>query len=365
MPQDPLQDVFTADELARAVGVPRAAIDALVTRGDLRPIAGMPFFTAHHAVAAGRRLRAAPPDVPPLAPAPLFSPRQERTPFADGRGIPAFASSFVHGAILLALLVLTSGATETATTVVPDDDETHLVFLVTPGPGGGGGGGGVRNPLPTPRVERRGAQRSRVTVPDVEPEAVLASRRVPEPPRPSPPPAPQPKPDERAPEPLPSQVLVAPVAPAAANERNRAGVVETPRGTQESQGAGAGGGAGEGRGTGNGEGLGSGIGDGAGGGTGGGPFRPGSGIEPPRLLREIKAEYTDEARRRNLTGDVLLEIVVRRDGTVGDVTVLQGLGGGLDQRAVAAVRQWQFSAARRRGEPVDVLVEVAVEFTLR
>ena len=35
------------------------------------------------------------------------------------------------------------------------------------------------------------------------------------------------------------------------------------------------------------------------------------------------------------------------------------------QRAVAAVRQWRFSPARRRGEPVDVIVEVAVEFTLR
>ena len=89
------------------------------------------------------------------------------------------------------------------------------------------------------------------------------------------------------------------------------------------------------------------------------------GIEPPRLLREVKAEYTDEARRRGITGDVVLEIVVRRDGTVGEVTVLQGRGAGLDQRAIAAVRQWRFSPARRRGEPVDVLVEVAVEFTLR
>jgi TonB family protein len=102
-----------------------------------------------------------------------------------------------------------------------------------------------------------------------------------------------------------------------------------------------------------------------GGGTGGGPYRPGSGIEAPRLLKEVKADYTDEARRRNLQGDVVLEIVVRRDGSVGDVTVLKGLGSGLDQRAVAAVRQWRFAPASRRGTPVDVIVEVAVEFTLR
>ena len=48
-----------------------------------------------------------------------------------------------------------------------------------------------------------------------------------------------------------------------------------------------------------------------GGGTGGGPYRPGSGVEPPRLLHEVKAIYTEEARRANITGDVLMEVVVR------------------------------------------------------
>ena len=57
--------------------------------------------------------------------------------------------------------------------------------------------------------------------------------------------------------------------------------------------------------------------------------------------------------------------LVRSDGSVGDVRVLQGLGGGLESRAIAAVRQWKFAPAMRRGQPVDVLVEVAVEFTLR
>ena len=114
-----------------------------------------------------------------------------------------------------------------------------------------------------------------------------------------------------------------------------------------------------------GEGAGSGIGPGTGGGTGGGPYRPGSGITPPGLLHEVKPDYSEDARRRNLEGDVVLEIVVRRDGSVGDVTLLKGLGAGLDERAIAAVRQWRFSPARRYGTPVDVLVEVAVEFKLR
>ena len=114
-----------------------------------------------------------------------------------------------------------------------------------------------------------------------------------------------------------------------------------------------------------GEGDGSGIGAGTGGGEGGGPFRPGSGIAAPKLLHEVKADYTDEARRAGIEGEVVLEIVVRRDGSVGDVRVRRGLDRLLGQRAMAAVRQWRFAPATRRGVPVDVIVEVGIDFKLR
>jgi protein TonB len=122
---------------------------------------------------------------------------------------------------------------------------------------------------------------------------------------------------------------------------------------------------GSGQGTGIGNGDGSGIGPGSGGGTGGGPYRPGTGITPPSIQREVRPDYTDEGRRRGLAGDVVVEIVVRADGSVGAVKLLQGLGAGLDQRAIDAVRQWKFNPAKRYGTPVDVIVEVAVEFKLR
>jgi TonB family protein len=164
--------------------------------------------------------------------------------------------------------------------------------------------------------------------------------------------------------PLPSRRLVAPAAPTTSAAEQRDGALQARHDTR-SQGSGTAGGTGTGRGVGDGEGLGSGIGPGSGGGTGGGPYRAGSGVEPPRLLREVKAKYTDEARRRGTTGNVILEIVITREGTVGDVSVRRGLGGGLDERAVEAVRQWKFAPARRLGAPVDVIVEVAVEFNLR
>ena len=58
-------------------------------------------------------------------------------------------------------------------------------------------------------------------------------------------------------------------------------------------------------------------------------------------------------------------LIFDRDGGVGDVKILRGLAAGLNERAVQAVRQWRFAPARRQGTPVDVVVEVAVEFKLR
>jgi TonB family protein len=167
------------------------------------------------------------------------------------------------------------------------------------------------------------------------------------------------------PKPVVIPQVVAPVVTESSDPRDRAGVLNESTSQAESQGTGSGGGVGTGQGSGIGEGTGAGIGPGSGGGTGGGPYRPGAGITPPQLLHEVRPDYTEDARRAGLEGDVLLEIVVRRDGTVGDVKILKGLGGGLDRRAVEAVRKWRFSPAQRFGTPVDVMVEVAVEFKLR
>lgn len=356
-----LSDVYTLDEVARAAHVPPRAVEELLASSEYRLFDG--FLAPGDALALGHRLRTA-ALIEPVASTPLFSDRPDTSDFAKRESrLPALVSSSVHAVVVGLILWATAGTGATAGTTQPLEP-ARLVFLMTPGPGGGGGGGGTRAPKPAPKLERQGPPRPRLAVPKVTPDPVLTTaKQVVEPPKPTPAVTPQPAP--KAPEPVPSQTLIAPVAESAADQRNRAGVIDKPVGVVESQGQGIGGGAGSGQGTGNGEGLGSGIGEGSGGGTGGGPFRPGSGIEPPRLLREVKAEYTEDARRRNIRGDVVLEIVVRSDGNVGDVRVLQGLGGGLESRAVAAVRQWKFAPATRRGQPVDVLVEVAVEFTLR
>ena len=243
----------------------------------------------------------------------------------------------------------------------------RLVFLATPGPGGGGGGGGLKQPAPPSKAELQSpAALVKSPVPRPKPLTTQRPERVR---RPLPPPVvSQRKPiDPPPPDPRPAlkPQVVAPVVSASSDARDRAGVLAEPSVETESQGPGTGAGVGTGQGTGIGEGSGPGIGPGSGGGTGGGPYRPGAGITPPSLLHEVRPDYTEEARRAGIEGEVVLELVVRHDGSVGEVKVLNGLRAGLDRRAIDAVRQWRFAPARRYGTPVDVIVEVAVEFKLR
>jgi TonB family protein len=230
-----------------------------------------------------------------------------------------------------------------------DAEPMRMVFLVQPGPGGGGGGGGLKMKTPPPKAERKGIEKI---------SSPLPARKLP------PPPEPIPKPPD-PPKPIDAKPVMAPIQTKPADAETKDGLMAKVPETAPSQGSGTGGGVGSGQGTGLGQGDGNGVGEGSGGGFGGGPFRPGSGVEPPRLLREVKADYTDEARRSNIEGEVELEIVVRRDGTVGDVKIMRGLRGGLNERAVQAVRQWRFAPGRMKGVPVDVVVEVGVEFRLR
>jgi protein TonB len=357
-----LPEVYSLDEVARAAGVPVARVEELAAQGEIATIrgGGQPpesgFVGWSEAVEAVRTLKF---NLPARVHAggsreSLFNPPSGARRSA---GLPIVCSSLVHAGAIAGLVILTTVGLTPPTSaqedLIQEKPPMRLVYLATPGPGGGGGGGGLRQRTPPPKAERKGKARlSSPLPPRKEPEPIVAVEKPPEP-----------TPAVLKAEPLPP--VIAPVVTAPANDRDRAGVLQETTAKAESRGPGEGGGVGTGTGTGLGEGDGSGIGPGSGGGTGGGPYRPGSGITPPRLLREVKPEYTEEARQRGTEGEVVLEIVVRRDGSVGDVRLVNGLRYGLNDRAIAAVRQWRFTPAQRRGAPVDVLVEVAVEFRLR
>ena len=96
-------------------------------------------------------------------------------------------------------------------------------------------------------------------------------------------------------------------------------------------------------------------------------YRPGIGISVPRVVKEVKATYTPEARAAGIQGTALVEAVVQTDGTVrDDVTVLRSLDPkfGLDKQAIKACKQWKFTPAMKNGKPVAVRVWIQQTFTL-
>ena len=95
--------------------------------------------------------------------------------------------------------------------------------------------------------------------------------------------------------------------------------------------------------------------------------RPGNGVMIPQVLREVKPDYTPEARKAGIQGLVELSVVVKDDGTVGDVTVTRSLDQkyGLDEQAVIAMKKWQFKPGTKDGKPVAVRVNVEMTFTLK
>src|SRR5882762_5928697 len=123
---------------------------------------------------------------------------------------------------------------------------------------------------------------------------------------------------------------------------------------------------GNGNGTGIGSGSGGGLGPGEGGGTGGGVFRAGlNGVGIPVCFYQPPPEYSDEARKVKYQGAVMVEGVIGLDGKISNIRVVKGVGMGLDENAVAAVKTWRCKpAAGPSGKPVATIVPIEVTFRL-
>jgi protein TonB len=93
----------------------------------------------------------------------------------------------------------------------------------------------------------------------------------------------------------------------------------------------------------------------------------GAGVTCPRVLREVRPNYTRAAMQAKIQGSVVLKIVVRPDGSVGEVQVVKSLDSihGLDEEATRAARQWRFAPGVRDGQPVSVQTSIELTFTLR
>ncbi|HEX7777589.1 MAG TPA: energy transducer TonB [Vicinamibacterales bacterium] len=224
---------------------------------------------------------------------------------------------------IVGLVLLTSQAANAPADTPPFP--TKFVFVASPGPGGGGGGRpGPASPQP-------------LEIPAHRRPVVVPVRTVPVQPAETPP------------------VLDVPVETDAARILSAAGLSVTALAAP----------GGDGRGTGIGPGRGRGA-DSGNDSDFGGAFPAGGDVTAPTLVKQVQPLYTSPAMIAKITGVVVLEAVVRADGTVGAVRVVKSLDSklGLDRAATEAAKQWVFKPGTRRGQAVDVLVTLILEFRL-
>jgi protein TonB len=251
---------------------------------------------------------------------------QLKTSWWEGTG----ASIAAHVLVLALLIYGAIHGRQIVQAVTNAPTKLDFIFLPQKGPGGGGGGR-PKDPEPPRKAE------------------IVAAKPV------------QPKPIPK-PADVPTPQVVVPLQTVNAVQTLPGSVsgLDVPTGT---------GAAGGGKGTGIGTGNGSGVGPGEGGGFGGGVYQIGNGVTSPTLIREVKPNYTGDAMRAKLQGVVEMECVVLPDGTVDpkSIKITRSLDTnfGLDQQAVIAVKQWRFRPGMYRGQPVPVMVNVELTFTLR
>ena len=84
----------------------------------------------------------------------------------------------------------------------------------------------------------------------------------------------------------------------------------------------------------------------------------------PVPLFTPEPEFSDEARKAKFSGNVQVYLWVDEQGNPSHVKVARGVGLGLDEKAVEAVRQYKFKPARQNGKPVKVDMYIDVNFQI-
>jgi len=94
------------------------------------------------------------------------------------------------------------------------------------------------------------------------------------------------------------------------------------------------------------------------------PYPVGGDVKAPVAIVHVNPVYPEEARRERISGIVILETIIDRNGVVKGVTVRKGLPHGLSEAAVDAVKQWVFKPGTLNGEAVDVVFHLTINFKL-
>jgi protein TonB len=96
-----------------------------------------------------------------------------------------------------------------------------------------------------------------------------------------------------------------------------------------------------------------------------GPIQVGGDVQAPVKTYAPPPQYTEIARKARVQGVVIVQAIIDKEGDVTNVKVLKGLGMGLDQAAVDAIKKWRFGPATLHGKPVEVYYNLTVNFRLQ
>lgn len=94
------------------------------------------------------------------------------------------------------------------------------------------------------------------------------------------------------------------------------------------------------------------------------PQKVGGGVSAPRVIKAPDPKYSKEARKAKYEATSVLWVIVKEDGTPGDIRVKTPAGKGLDEKAIEAVRKWRFKPAMKDGKPVAVQINIEINFRL-
>ena len=93
-------------------------------------------------------------------------------------------------------------------------------------------------------------------------------------------------------------------------------------------------------------------------------FGGGGSLERAHVLSKPEPQYTEDARKNQITGTVVLKVVFASSGEVVQIRAVRTLPFGLTERAIAAARQIRFEPAKRDGQPVSVSMQLEYNFNL-
>src|SRR5207248_2585176 len=85
-------------------------------------------------------------------------------------------------------------------------------------------------------------------------------------------------------------------------------------------------------------------------------------LSGPQPVRKVDPKYPPELRGKRVEGEVVLYAVIRRDGTVDSIELVNGIDPVLDRNAMDALSQWKFLPGERQGVPVDLEAIVHIPF---